>query len=251
MPYADVDKDLRELLREFGPPRQSLHPEYPFWRLQTDGLWHVTADGRLQPRQGHTDAKKSELLAKNARGELAPEVRAALTKDSRLAYRIAQAVLDAHFPTSYHEELLSAVGLDAEGSPPTPQPRDQRFRELVLDAYRHECAVCGYGVMLGHATVGVEAAHIRWHTHGGPPVEDNGIALCSLHHALLDRGAFTLHEAQPVVLVSDKVRGQEVQPSLLRHHGKPFRLPVHERQRPRPDHVAWHRKWVFKGQPLP
>jgi putative restriction endonuclease len=35
IPYREVDRDLTALLKEFGPPRQSYHPEYPFWRLQT------------------------------------------------------------------------------------------------------------------------------------------------------------------------------------------------------------------------
>jgi putative restriction endonuclease len=249
--YADVDRDVRELLREFGPPRQSLHPEYPFWRLQTDGLWTVAADGALEARRGHSDAKKSELLAKNARGSFTTEVQAALAKDPPLAYRIAQAVLDAHFPETYHQELLEAVGLDLREVTRTLRPRDPRFRQLVLNACRHGCAVCGYGVMLGHAAVGVDAAHIRWHTHGGPAAEDNGIALCSLHHVLLDRGAFTLREPDAVVLVSDAARGPELERSLLRHHGQHYRRPSHERQRPRSEHVAWHAAEVFKGQPLP
>ena len=37
--YSDVDRDLRNLLLEFGPTRRSYHPEYPFWRLQNDGIW--------------------------------------------------------------------------------------------------------------------------------------------------------------------------------------------------------------------
>ncbi len=37
--YAKVDRDLRTLLAGFGPSRKSYHPEYPFWRLQKDGLW--------------------------------------------------------------------------------------------------------------------------------------------------------------------------------------------------------------------
>ena len=39
MPYAEVDPALQGLLRAFGPPRKSYHAEYPFWRLQHDGVW--------------------------------------------------------------------------------------------------------------------------------------------------------------------------------------------------------------------
>jgi putative restriction endonuclease len=45
IPFTQVDADLTGLLKEFGPPRQSYHPEYPFWRLQNDGVWVVHAAG--------------------------------------------------------------------------------------------------------------------------------------------------------------------------------------------------------------
>jgi putative restriction endonuclease len=58
VPFKQVDADLTGLLKEFGPPRQSHHPEYPFWRLQNDGVWVVHATGPLTPRQSSSDAKK-------------------------------------------------------------------------------------------------------------------------------------------------------------------------------------------------
>ena len=41
--YAEAEPELIALLREFGPPRKSDHAEQPFWRLQRDGVWKVTA----------------------------------------------------------------------------------------------------------------------------------------------------------------------------------------------------------------
>lgn len=70
VPFADVARDVAELLREFGPSPKSYHPEYPFWRLQTDGLWTVEADALVEPRKSSTDPKKSELLKHNARRTL-------------------------------------------------------------------------------------------------------------------------------------------------------------------------------------
>src|SRR5262249_38742900 len=55
IPYAEVEHDLTALLKEFGPPRQSHHPEYPFWRLQNDGVRTVGAAGALKPRRQNTD----------------------------------------------------------------------------------------------------------------------------------------------------------------------------------------------------
>jgi predicted restriction endonuclease len=38
--------------------------------------------------------------------------------------------------------------------------------------------------------VGIEAAHVRWHSQAGPDVVANGLALCALHHALFDLAIF-------------------------------------------------------------
>ena len=39
--YAEVHEPLGDLLREFGPPRKVVHPEFPFWRLKPDDIWQV------------------------------------------------------------------------------------------------------------------------------------------------------------------------------------------------------------------
>ena len=57
------------------------------------------------------------------------------------------------------------------------------FRELVLHAYRHQCALC----RLRHDEL-LDAAHIIPDSHaGGAPQVNNGLALCRLHHAAFDR----------------------------------------------------------------
>ena len=58
LPYAEVDPALQRLLRAFGPPRQSYHSEYPFWRLQQGGIWELQGAEHVVPRQSNNDAKK-------------------------------------------------------------------------------------------------------------------------------------------------------------------------------------------------
>lgn len=68
IPYREVDQELRKLLIEFGPSRKSYHTEYPFWRLQNDGIWELQGATGLKTRQSNSDVKKSELLKSNAIG---------------------------------------------------------------------------------------------------------------------------------------------------------------------------------------
>jgi len=62
------------------------------------------------------------------------------------------------------------------------RPRDLAFRDTILRIYEYRCAVCGYDALLGTTDLGIEAAHIHWHSRGGPDTEENGVALCANHH---------------------------------------------------------------------
>lgn len=65
----------------------------------------------------------------------------------------------------------------------TAYQRDPHFRELVLDAYRHSCCICGRQLGI------IEAAHIIPHSHPqSPNTVTNGLALCVEHHRLYDDG---------------------------------------------------------------
>ena len=110
----------------------------------------------------------------------------------------------------------------------------------MLRAYERRCAVCGFDLRLGSVDVALEAAHIMWHQAGGPDIECNGLALCSLHHKLLDRGAFTV-SAERRVLVSQEVSGSAgVEEHLLRFHAGAVREPQSSEYLAKPEYlVAW------------
>ena len=246
--FKELDPDLTALLREFGPPRQSFHPEYPFWRLQNDGVWEVHATKPLTARQSNTDAKKSELLSKNAIGSFTPEVQAALRSEPALVTTIAARLLESHFPESIHPDILAAVGLTlGEDEIVTRKKRDPQFRQRVLLAYEYRCAICGFDLRLGTVPIALDAAHIRWHQAGGPDVESNGFALCVLHHKVFDLGAFTVN-GDGVLLVSHMVNGSVgLQETLLKHHGTVVRPPQRREWKPATAALDWHAKEVFKG----
>jgi putative restriction endonuclease len=108
--YADVDRDVGKLLMEFGPRRQSYHPEYPFWRLQNDDLWELTNAEGLTTRRGNTDPKKSELLEHNVEGGFPPEVQRELSQNKRLTSEIVQDPLVANFPETIHQDCKGRHG---------------------------------------------------------------------------------------------------------------------------------------------
>ena len=247
MPYAEVDRDLRKLLAEFGPSRKSYHPEYPFWRLQNDGLWEVMDAEDLQLRQSSTDARKSELIKYDVQGGFTKEVQDLLCSDRNLSTEIVTQLLNASFPASIHEDILQAIGIDLEETPARVKVRDPYFRDRVLRAYEYQCAVCGFNVRVGDSLVALEAAHIKWHQAGGPDRENNGIALCTMHHKLFDRGAFTISESMKMQ-VSEIAHGTfGFNEWLLAFHGQPIRAPQRPLYYPQSAFVEWHVREVFKG----
>jgi putative restriction endonuclease len=244
--FEKLAPDVAMLLKEFGPPRRSYHPEYPFWWLQSDGVWTIEADGPMSPRASSNNPTKGELLAKHARGRFRGDVQAALSADPGLAADIALRILEQHFPESLHQDILNAVGLTMETTA-TRRKRDPAFRQRVLKAYEYRCAVCGFDVRLGTVSIALDAAHIRWHRAGGPETEDNGLALCVLHHKTFDLGVFTVREG--MLLVSDQANGTTgFQETLLAYHGKRIREAQHPDWQPEPKHLEWHGREVFKGE---
>ena len=238
VPFAQVDQPMQNLLAEFGPTGATKSRHYPYWHLDRT-LWQVNGPATLVNRALGATPNLSELRQDGVQAGFAPEVDAALRTQPELLVRVAQRVLDSYFPPTLHADIASVVGLDL--SPPAPEVRDSaapfygaetkrqrspRFREQVLLAYEHRCCVCGFDLRIGNVSAGLEAAHIHWHTAGGPDVEANGLSLCALHHKLFDLGAFTLEPGDlRIVFSRHAIAGSKGLDGELKHHGQPLLRP--------------------------
>lgn len=245
VPFRTLNDSLTRLLEEFGPRRAHHHPEYPFWRLQNDGLWVVTADEPLLSGRNNNDAKKSELIQKGAIGSFPSEELDVLKSESRNIRIAAKRVLEANFPETLHRDILDSIGLELDIADGVPK-RDPNFRRKVLRAYEARCCVCGYDVRLGNRTAGLEAAHIMWRTVGGPDEESNGLALCVLHHKAFDLGAFTVEPDGQTIVCSQELSGTNKTEWLIGFHGSKIREPQSSRYFPAEQYLDWHRRTIFK-----
>lgn len=239
LPYKEVRKSLTELLIEFGPSRKTHHPEQPFVRLVTDGIWDLNTSVRKD------EIKDRWLLDHQVVGGFNDEVFTLLNGNENLIREIAEIVLDNHFPDTIHEDILNSVGLDFDKK--LNKLRDPHFRRRILIAYEYRCAVCGFNVRLGDNLIAVEAAHIKWHQAGGPDSVENGIALCAIHHKLFDRGVFTITPSRKI-LVAEQAHGTiGFDEWLMRFHGKDLRNPIRPEYYPKDSYVNWHVREVFHG----
>jgi len=252
IPFVEYGSSLTDLLREFGPQRQTYYPELPFLHLRSDHVWQVAIHGTRDELVLRVHLTKTQLRELNATGRFPDDVQQCFDEDPRRIATIARLLLDRHFPESVHRDILDATGLSLDVSAPATQRRDPMFRGQVLTAYQYRCALCDLDVRIGNMSVGLEAAHIKWHQAHGPDVVANGVALCCMHHKLFDLGAFTLGDDRRV-LVSDAAYGSSRQfdEILLRHHGRQMNAPVHAEDHPSGDFIVWHRAQVFKGRARP
>ena len=262
IPYETADERFKELWQEFGRPGTSPRAYYPFGRLRNDDrLWEIPEESQLSTGRA-ADLLVSEAKGLGITGGFREDVHDLLCRHPELVSRAAHQILSEHFPPSIHQDVLDAVRL-AAGPPshgldePMPRrgrkvreytPRDPRFRRHVLEAYDERCAVCEYDIRFGDRLLGLEAAHIRWHSHDGGDVVPNGLALCSVHHKALDYGALGLDAKGGGfrILISGKVGGwSPAAGRLLGFRGKAIRSPVSAADAPDRRFVEWHRREVY------
>ncbi len=253
MPWSSAESRLADLIAEFGPPSRTGRAQsaaYPFTRLRRDGVWTLdqpVADDLVRP-----------LRDGDVTGRLERALEAPLREDPSLLYTAARRLVESQFPMTVAPDVLAAVGLDPDlvfgAIAPVSDLTERRrrsaaWRETILVAWDRQCAFCGYDGQLGGSAVGIEAAHVRWFNLDGPDSDDSGLALCSLHHKLFDRGALGLTTSHRIQVSGHfSARTDEAR----RVYG------LHDRVlRPRPGtvlpgvcHVEWHTRQVFKGLAL-
>ncbi|MYH52069.1 MAG: hypothetical protein F4139_03850 [Gemmatimonadetes bacterium] len=231
--------------------------------MRNDGrLWEIPEESQLSTGRGE-DLRIGEAKGLGITGGFRQDVHDLLSSDADLVSRAAHQILTDHFPPSIHRDIAEAVRLAAGPSShgldePMPRrgrkvreytPRDPRFRRAVLEAYDERCAVCEHDIRFGDRLLGLEAAHIRWHSHDGRDVVPNGLALCSVHHKALDLGAMGLEGRGGGfrVLISGRVRGRSpAARRLVGFQGRAIRPPRSLLDAPDRRFVAWHREEVFR-----
>jgi putative restriction endonuclease len=253
LPWSDIEERLADLIAEFGPAtstgrRQSA--AYPFTHLRTDGLWRLSRDVPMDTL-GPLDA--APII-----GRLDSSLERALPRPGQIE-EAARLLVDTQFPRTVSPDVLIAVGLDPDqvftsGSflPPDPEKRrrSSSWPLAILEAWDRQCAFCGFDGQFGSSPVGLEAAHIRWFNLGGPDEMNNGMALCSLHHKLFDRGALGLDQEYRILVSTVFSARTDAAKRIYNLHSQHLR-PRRGTALPAVEHVTWHGREVFRGQSLP
>ena len=251
--FGEIEGDLNRLTGRFGLPDSRENAYLPFWHLRNDGLWQIDRP-QLVRTTTRGDAYISDLREHAIRGGLVQEVLEALDTDPDFAWRVVRSLLNDYFPPSLHEDVLRDVGLIGKVGPSeltfaksSHDGRDRSFRDVVLQAYKSRCALCELDVRLEGQPIGLEVAHIKWHSARGPARVENGIALCVLHHKFFDSGLFTAL-SDLTVWVGGLAVGDSAEESLNKYGGVVLPvIPDCLDQRPAFRFLDWHKRAVFKA----
>lgn len=242
--FDRIEPDIVSLLEEFAPPARTISPQLPWVHLQSDGLWTAHFEARPGKRPGKRDLRGTS-------GELTPAFAQALNQDPGLVRDVVVTLLGMNFPPGLHEEVLAACGLRIDlaasmeaglGITDSGRIRASNFREDVFAAYGYTCAVSGMRMSFGPRSFGLDAAHIKWHAHGGPDELRNGLALAPTVHRLFDRGAWTLDDEYRLRVSASFDGSGPVVEALMARHGQSIRLPALTKDRPDRDFIRWHRE---------
>lgn len=253
--YSHIRDRLIGMLNQYGPKRAVQKPEEPFSRLPKDGVWELIQQKTKLPISNGSISNKA-LIDHQIAGGFTELVWQEFQNNSELVIKVINHLLTAHFTDTYHEDILKDLALDSLFSDNEEQgrktrlykPRDPKFRNIILEIYNYSCCICGYNLRIVHSSIGLEAAHIKWHQAGGADNEQNGIALCAIHHKLLDYGAITLNKDFQI-MVSEKLNGDRnvLQNYVFDYLGNTIYLPRNEKVYPTLTNIEWHVSEVFKG----
>lgn len=176
LPWEEAEPVLAGLLEEFGTTSTTSAAQraaYPFTHLRSDGVCALSAD---VPMDAIGPLRRGRVV-----GSFAPDVEAELLAAPSRALATARALVTSHVPDTLLVDVLTAAGLDPErvlsgdGAAIAPdRRRSGGWRTAVVQAWDRQCAFCGYDGQVGGATVGLDAAHVRWFAYGGPDVPENG-----------------------------------------------------------------------------
>ncbi len=256
--YADAEEPVSRLINDFGPSvvratDQRQRAAMPFVHLERT-LWELLDDSE-HPIGPKAPERGNWLRSHGAVGRLRPEVELLLADPGNLAAAV-RVLLDRHFTPALEPLVCDGAGLDLTSleeaalsltaRTPARRPRRSGFAEEALRAYAFACAMCGYDGALGRNPVGLQAAHVRWHSQDGPDEVRNALALCALHHALLDLGVLGLTLDMRIRVSGLYVARNEAGRAVDALAGRLLAAPRPGNPSVDPAFITWHDQQVFK-----
>ncbi|MEF8795170.1 MAG: HNH endonuclease [Salinivenus sp.] len=241
----------------------------PFYHLTSEGFWH------LIPKPGSEDVIEAgrrlrtiRQLKNHTRGARLDDDLHALLPHEEPRDILRTTLIETHFDESVHETLVeqSSIHVEAfeyrrkllrqgrgEGEPagdPSAEisepARDQGFRQAVVEAYDHRCALSGIRILTADHHTAVDAAHIKPWSVSQNDNPRNGLALSKLCHWAFEEGLFAISSEYTILTSSELTAPYNTTGHLDTLHDRSLHLPDEEALWPAPEYLAWHREEQFR-----
>lgn len=128
------------------------------------------------------------------------------------------------------------------------ESRSTAFRRVVVEAYKHTCAICRVRIVTPEGRTAVAAAHIvPWSfSHNDDP--RNGMALCGLHHWAFDQGLITVTTNYQIRVSPVVPPDEEAAQALLLLADNPIYRPAEQILWPARKALDWHLRNIFRAE---
>jgi putative restriction endonuclease len=112
---VEIQDQLRDLLKRYGPKRSNYEVLMPFWRLKHDGFW--TLEGTDPALLKSPDEPRLQtVLDNNVHGGFDVASFSLLQVKKRLIDSLAKQVVEQYLPVEFHSALFQELGFE------TPEP---------------------------------------------------------------------------------------------------------------------------------
>ena len=251
--------------------RPSIHN--PFFHLKTNGFWHL----ELQSRPAGATPTEAYLRNANAAAKLdeslfllfvMPEYREILrqtlirTYFSNIRHEIEQVITEHRTHSrehiagdieKYSQQLIQAVEhpfsmqRDVTSVQTETPVRSAGFRRVIMEVYKHACAVCELNIRASKGESVTDAAHIIPFSVSYSDDIRNGMSLCKLHHWAFDTGLISLNDDYRVIVSPSMSEQGPTEGMLTQLRDKPIWRPEEDRYHPDRGALEWHRTEVLRG----
>ncbi|MCG9129295.1 hypothetical protein JT359_17035, partial [Candidatus Poribacteria bacterium] len=165
--YAEIEGELRNLLKDFGPWRKTDRPQDPFWRLKNVKdekyrVWEIPNENIIKEGKRSNGKSTGDAIIADLRhfgkGAFIEPIANRFQEEPEFAIEIAKDLLKSHFTPSYHQDILKRVGIPYTSS--IAHNQLQIFQDIVLKAYEYKCTVCGFDVRLHYEPIALVLSQV-------------------------------------------------------------------------------------------
>lgn len=268
-----LDPGLLDLFNDYWklvmPDEWRSNIALPFYHLSSEDFWHlIPQPGSENVIEAGRRLRSIRQLKDHTQGaRLDEDLHALLTEeDPRNVLRTT--LIESHFAESAHAPLAEQSTIHVEAfryrrrllqharekteagehvSSTVSEPaRTQGFRQAVVDAYDHRCALSGIRILTEDHHTAVEAAHIQpWSVNQNDDPR-NGIALSKLCHWAFEEGLITISTDYTILTSPEFTAPYNRTGHLDTLGGRSPHLPEEEALWPQQKYLEWHRHNKFR-----